>query len=198
MRFRHIRVPFTLETIFRLQLTYSPKSPDQPDETAEHDIVDFSQYGAYSIYNWEIFFHAPFMVACKLSQNQRFEEAMQWFHYVFDPTNTEALGVPQRYWVTKPFYEQNSDSYRKQRIEKLLENITDNLDQLKAWKNNPFKPHLIARYRPIAYQKAIVMKYIDNLISWGDNLFRQDTMESINEVYYDICSGIRATGASSS
>ena len=25
------------------------------------------------------------------------------------------------------------------------------------------------------------MKYLDNLIAWGDNLFRQDSMESINE-----------------
>lgn len=160
---------------------YQPKLHNEPDETVELDIVDFSQYGAYSIYNWEIFFHAPLMIACKLSQNQRFEESMRWFHYIFDPTNTEALGVPQRYWVTKPFFEQNSEDYRKQRIEKLLENIGANLDQLRAWKNNPFKPHLIARYRPIAYQKAVVMKYIDNLIAWGDQLFRRDSMESLNE-----------------
>jgi hypothetical protein len=25
------------------------------------------------------------------------------------------------------------------------------------------------------------MKYIDNLIAWGDNLFQRDTIESINE-----------------
>lgn len=25
------------------------------------------------------------------------------------------------------------------------------------------------------------MKYLDNLIAWGDHLFQQDTMESINE-----------------
>jgi hypothetical protein len=36
-------------------------------------------------------------------------------------------------------------------------------------------------YAPNAYQKAIVMKYIDNLIDWGDYLFAQDTMEAINE-----------------
>ncbi len=32
-----------------------------------------------------------------------------------------------------------------------------------------------------AYQKPVVMKYIDNLISWGDQLFQRDTIESINE-----------------
>ena len=25
------------------------------------------------------------------------------------------------------------------------------------------------------------MKYLDNLIAWGDHLFRQDTIETINE-----------------
>ena len=33
----------------------------------------------------------------------------------------------------------------------------------------------------VAYQYYVVMKYLDNLIAWGDYLFRQDSMESINE-----------------
>jgi len=166
---------------FNFSAAYSPDAGSIADITIQNDIVDFSRYGAYSIYNWEIFFHAPLMIACKLSQNQRFQEAMDWFHYIFDPTNTDAVSVPQRYWVTKPFYEENSDDYRKQRIENLLEDIGANLDVLREWKNNPFKPHLIARSRPVAYQKSVVMKYIDNLIAWGDQLFRQDTIESINQ-----------------
>jgi peptidoglycan hydrolase-like protein with peptidoglycan-binding domain len=161
--------------------SYSPGSMTAPDETAEKDSVDFERYGAYSIYNWEIFFHAPLMIASKLSANQRFEEAMRWFHYIFDPTNVDSPNVPQRYWITRPFFEQNSDAYRQQRIEVLLENIEQHEDELKAWKNNPFKPHLIARYRPVAYQKTVVMKYIDNLTAWGDQLFRRDTIEAINE-----------------
>src|ERR1700674_4693547 len=28
--------------------------------------------------------------------------------------------------------------------------------------------------------RAVVMSYIDNLIAWGDQLFRQDTLESVN------------------
>jgi peptidoglycan hydrolase-like protein with peptidoglycan-binding domain len=160
---------------------YSPVELSTPHASAVTDVVDFEQGGAYSIYNWEIFFHAPLMVATKLTQNQRFEEALRWFHFIFDPTNTETTASPQRFWVTKPFFDQNSDDYRKQRIEELLEDIGANLDQFRAWKNNPFKPHLIARYRPVAYQKAVVMKYLDNLIAWGDQLFRRDTIESINE-----------------
>ncbi|MFK5937204.1 MAG: neuraminidase-like domain-containing protein [Sulfurimonas sp.] len=149
------------------------------------DTVDFSLDGANAIYNWELFFHAPLMIANRLMQNQKFEEAMKWFHYIFNPTNIDDADSPQRFWITKPFYKTSSQKYQKERIDTLLSNINKNNDelnnQLNAWKNNPFNPHVIASYRTVAYQKNVVMKYIDNLIAWGDMLFRRDSMESINE-----------------
>src|SRR5262249_36694792 len=60
--------------------------------------VDFSHSGAYALYNWELFFHTPLLIADRLSQNQRFEEAQRWFHYIFDPTDTSSHLIPQRYW----------------------------------------------------------------------------------------------------
>jgi peptidoglycan hydrolase-like protein with peptidoglycan-binding domain len=163
--------------------SYAPTPSTVADVTAQTDTVDFSFSGANSIYNWELFFHAPLMIACRLMQNQKFEDAMNWFHYIFNPTDIENYPTPQRYWVTKPFFQYNSDDERKQRIENILTNInsTANQEQLKAWRNHPFEPHVIARYRPVAYQKNVVMKYLDNLIAWGDMLFKQDTLESINE-----------------
>ncbi len=50
-----------------------------------------------------------------------------------------------------------------------------------AWRDHPFDPHLIARTRLAAYQKNVVMKYVDNLIAWGDRLFRQESIESLND-----------------
>ena len=63
---------------------------------------------------------------------------------------------------------------------KLKEILTDSA-AIEAYKKDPFNPHAIARLRPAAFQKAIVMQYVDNLLDWGDALFAQDTMESINE-----------------
>ncbi len=45
----------------------------------------------------------------------------------------------------------------------------------------PFRPHAIARFRQSAYMFKTVMAYLDNIIAAGDNLFRQDTAESINQ-----------------
>lgn len=56
------------------------------------------------------------------------------------------------------------------------------MDAVSRWCKNPFKPDVVARLRTTAYQKAVVMKYIDNLIAWGDQLFRRDTIESIKEL----------------
>lgn len=172
---------YSPQNLFDFSATYGPLSPHKASPEGETDRMDFSFGGAYSIYNWELFFHAPMMIAGILHQNQKFEEAMRWYHYIFNPTSTDNLPIPQRYWITKPFYEHSSEDYRTQRIENILAQINEFEDQVTAWKNDPFKPHLIARYRPVAYQRNVVMKYINNLTAWGDQLFRQDTMESVNE-----------------
>ena len=53
-----------------------------------------------------------------------------------------------------------------------------------AYKRDPFNPFAIARPAPSAFQKAVVMRYIDNLLEWGDQLFRRDTLESLNEATF--------------
>ncbi|MDR2009146.1 MAG: hypothetical protein LBQ22_01520 [Bacteroidales bacterium] len=145
------------------------------------EIVDFNSSGSYSAYNWELFFHIPFYIANKLSQEQKFEEAMKWYNYIFNPTTTTSGSSPQKFWVTKPLYEINDITYQSQHIARILSNISLHVNEINEWLNNPYNPHLIARSRLVAYQKAIVMKYIDNIIAWADQLFRQDTLESNNE-----------------
>ncbi|HTF04565.1 MAG TPA: hypothetical protein VK826_11090, partial [Bacteroidia bacterium] len=151
-------------------------------ETSLFELV-FGTRSAYSQYNWELFFHIPMLVATRLCQNQRHEEAQKWFHYVFNPNTTREGEVPARFWNFKPFAEYTGLTS----IRELTESTEGSLDyqefeaEVKKWEKNPFNPHLIARARPVAYMRWVVMKYIDNLLEWGDMLFRQDTMESLNE-----------------
>ena len=186
---------------FDFKKTYDPTEIIVNAEHYPQEDVDFTYSGGYALYNWELFFHTPLMIANRLSQNQRFEEAQKWFHYIFDPTDTSELAVPERYWRTKPFFEKTSKEYETERIPNLLRFLANRGDksayakltpeqrndlealekQVAMWRKDPFKPHLVARLRTSAYQKTVVMKYIDNLIAWGDQLFRRDTMESINE-----------------
>jgi hypothetical protein len=159
-------------------------------EGTAHDVVELRTGGAYSQYNWELFFHLPILVADRLSRNQRFEEAQKWFHYVFNPTDGSSDSSPRRFWKMRWFYEHAAGRPIDQLMKLLgyqgndweIEQEREELRlQVQEWRRNPFNPHLIARLRATAYQKSVVMKYIDNLIAWGDQLFRQDTLETINE-----------------
>lgn len=147
--------------------------------------LDFSSSGAYAVYNWELFYHVPMTIAIHLSKNQRFEEAQHWFHYVFDPTDDSDGPTPERFWKVKPF--QYTDV---KLIEEILVNLASGTDpklqketinSIGALKDAPFRPHVVARYRQSTHMFKTVMAYLDNLIDWGDSLFRQDTGESINE-----------------
>ena len=132
--------------------------PDRMRKVPVSSHLDFDS--ANGIYYWEIFFHAPFLLAQALNTSQKFDDAKTWYEHIFDPTEV------QDYWKFLPF----------------LQVDTPNSDaEIKKYLNDPFDPHAIAALRRTAYRKAIVMAYIDNLLDWGDMLFRQYTMESINE-----------------
>ncbi len=144
--------------------------------------LEYTIYGAYSLYNWELFFHIPLTIASQLMQNQQFEDARKWLHYIFNPTvaGNEAEGT-KRFWITQPFREEAGNPVN---IEALLQDeayAEELATQLDHWEDHPFNPHAVARFRVSAYMRKTVLLYIDNLIKWGDQLFGKDTIESINE-----------------
>ena len=148
--------------------------------------ICFDVFGANSLYNWELFFHAPLYIATRLSKNGKYEEAMNWFHYIFDPTTDEMPVAGEsdtaRYWKTLPFRTNQSESLEEWFIK--LSSNTLNEDEIKIiaeWRDNPFKPFVVARNRPIAFMKNVVIKYVENIRLWADSLFRAFTRESVNE-----------------
>ncbi|HEY1892793.1 MAG TPA: neuraminidase-like domain-containing protein [Steroidobacteraceae bacterium] len=171
---------------------YLPQPPvNQPYPVED---VDFSVSGANSLYNWELFYHAPMFVASQLMRNQQYQDAMQWLEYVFDPTDPSSTPVPGHFWRTRPFYELNLTSggvneWLAQQIESILTTLAadaqegvsdpDTAAAIADWVANPFDPHRVARLRITAYAKATVMKFLDNLIAWGDSLYAQYTMEMV-------------------
>lgn len=138
------------------------------DGTVVNRPIDFS--GLFGVYFREIFFHIPFLIANHLNSQQRFSASQRWYHYLFDPTSPDTDG--ERVWRYREF--------RGRKPETLREILTEP-GALELYRGDPFNPHAIARLRLGAYQKAIVMKYIDNLLDWGDTLFAEFTMESVNE-----------------
>ena len=177
-------------TDFDFESTYEPTSNIATPYPKED--LSFATDSAYASYNWELFFHLPFEVAVSLNQNQQFEDARSWYHYIFNPTGAnDVKHVPQKYWITKPFFERMPNQYIDQLIQTILGDIanapggtglSDTLSQaVLNWRSNPYEPFVVARSRTVAFQIAIVLNYIQNLIDWGDNLFAQFTREMITQ-----------------
>lgn len=123
-------------------------------------------YGPNQLYNWELFFHIPNLIANELSQNRKFELAERWYKYIFYPYIR-----PEVQWKFRPF--------RAEIDEPFYSYIYDRGD-IDIWRNDPFNPHALARVRPYTYQKAILLSYIENILEWADQDFTRDTQESIN------------------
>ena len=154
----------------------------QPDD----DVV-FSPTAPVGPYNWELFYHVAVAIGTALTRNHQFAQARTWFHYVFNPTDTSSDPTPERYWRFRPFRDLGTGPPIAELVRRLADS-SDTSPQKQAflrtiaqWRDNPFEPHLVARLRPRAYMFSVVMKYLDNLIAWGDQLFRRDSMEAIDE-----------------
>ena len=155
--------------------------------TLERRAIDVGIGGPYANYNWELLYHIPVTVAVN-PQQRRFPEAQKWFHLVFDPTNADTtVATPKRFWKSFVF----SDGGIVRDLNSLLQllNSTDPsqasakahvLSGYDGVMANPFDPFVVVlstQRIPMVCRDGI----LDNLIAWGDSLFLQDTIETINE-----------------
>jgi hypothetical protein len=157
---------------------------------APREEYDFRFDSLYGVYNWEIFYHTPMLIASKLTQEQRFDEAQKWHHRIFNPIDIVDEETSSKYWRMKKFVDE-AEALAVNQFQAMLGigvngaekavAVKQFTEQVEAWARAPFDPHAVARVRPGVYQRALLRKYFDNLIAWADNLFRRDTIESITE-----------------
>src|SRR6185369_6396824 len=74
------------------------------------------------------------------------------------------------YWQFQPFRNHTLESLKKQ---------LTNCAEIAAYNDDPFDPDAIARLRIGAYEKSMVMTYVENLLDWGDSEFSQYSWEAI-------------------
>lgn len=129
----------------------------------------------YAIYNWEMGFHAPMALIDKMSSAQQFDDALDLFHLVFDPSSQDTDA--QRFWQFPPFKLINPQATLEAKLQSLQPNAPD--ADVQAWRDAPFQPHVVARGRPTAYMKWTVLQYVQLIIDYGDSYYRQNTLESV-------------------
>ena len=164
----------------------------------------FLPQAPFSLYNWELLCHTPMLIAEWLTKQQRFEDAQKWLHYLFNPTSPDStpdssgnpLPLSAQFWRFLPFRELAGGDPLRQLFNLLAQTCAqpgvtpanpDDLAQFTAlieeWKDQPFLPFLVARMpiRWVSFAWRVIFAYLDNLIAWGDQMFRQFTRESVNE-----------------
>ena len=124
--------------------------------------------GGVGLYTWELFFHAPFLIANRLLAEQRFDEADRWFKRLFDPAGyRNAAGVLQM----------SSSKPRYCNVRPLQEDVT--------WgPSSPVDtddPDVIATADPMNYKLAVFLRELELLAARGDQLYRQQTRDSLSE-----------------
>ena len=165
-----------LATSFQLSLKERPNPlsiVSNIEDRVKTDGIDFK--GSLGAYFTEIFMHVPFLIGNHLNSLQKFPEAQRWYEYLFNPTASEVpppTPPSDRVWRYSQF--------RKLGVPTLKDILTDKA-AIDVYRHDPFNPHAIARLRLSAYQKSIVLKYVDNLLDWGDSLFTLFTKESVSE-----------------
>ena len=118
-------------------------------------------FDANGLYLRELFFHVPHLIASRLQEEERFEDARRWLGLVFDPQRkqaaTEQAGVD--YW---------SCAW-------LLQDDT----QAAGLEHQLVDPHVIAMHAPSHYRKAVFMQQVQLLIGEADLLYRRQTRDSL-------------------
>src|SRR5206468_3924294 len=151
-------IPFNISNAF--DILYQPDKNNVSFPTPITH-VQFEQDSAYGMYNWELFFHIPMLIANRLSANQQFEKAKRWYEFIFNPTTNMGGSSSTRYWNVAPFTQTPKETIQELMNKLQSKNSSERSEietAIEAWRNNPFNPHLIARMRLIAYQKNTVMK----------------------------------------
>lgn len=145
-------------------LAWDTQSLPEPslDESDTSLPTDF--HGANALYLRELFLHVPAMIAMRLTEQQQFEEAEDWYlRYLFNPyrTKPDAEGRPAP-WCTRPLAE----------VGTLSSTLSQDVDPI-TW------VFLRSRY----YQEAIYLSLLENWQMQGDHFYRQITLSSLNQAW---------------
>lgn len=124
--------------------------------------------GANGLFFWELFFHLPHLVASRLSAENRFLEAQQWLHYLFDP-QAPADRQPE---PPEPLKPHPKEQYWRCRPLTSPGNLGCETEA-------PTDPDAIGYSAPKHFQIVAFTEYVKNLMAWGDWYYRQLTRDSL-------------------
>jgi len=119
---------------------------EPPSEAGPIDEPNGFFNGANGLYFWELYFHLPHLVYARLRTEDRYPEAQNWLHYLFDPQAPADATPPARplYWRCRPLVGPGN---------------------LGCETDDPTDPDAIGYSAPERFRKLVFMEYVGNLIA---------------------------------
>jgi hypothetical protein len=108
--------------------------------------------GPFGLYGWEVFFHIPALIASKYADNGDYDAAKRWMKCIYNPS------AEGNVWGVLPLISDSNNGTRS---------ITD--------------PDNVALKNPIHYQNAIIRQHLEHLLAEGDDYYRQQTQETLQQ-----------------
>ncbi|MHC8383294.1 neuraminidase-like domain-containing protein [Pseudomonas sp. LB3P14] len=148
------RASVSVEAVLEWPAQFLPEPvPDIPGSFSE---LNGAFDGANGRNFWELFFHLAHLVATRLRDEDRFQEAQDWWHHLFDPqapaADATAPAKPKpRYWRCRPL-----DTDGNPGGEALA----------------PLDPDAIAYAAPTHYKILVFCEYVRTLMAQGDWHYR--------------------------
>ena len=145
-------------------LAWDTQKLPEPSLEAEAPAVEVDFHGANALYFRELFLHVPALVAMRLTEQQQFEEAEDWYlRYLFNPyrTKADAHGRPAP-WGTRPLAQ----------VGTLSSSLRKGVDPIS-------RVFTLSRH----YQQAIYLSLLENWQLQGDHFYRQLTLSSLNQAW---------------
>lgn len=137
---------------------------ERPPSSGTIDEPNGAFDGANGLFFWELFFHLPHLVATRLRAEDRYLEAQQWLHYLFDP---QAPAVPE-----SPLHPNPKPLYWRCRPLDVDGNVG-------CETRAPTDPDAIGYSAPYHFKVLVFTEYVKNLVAWGDWYYRQLTRDSL-------------------
>jgi len=123
----------------------------------------------YGYYLWELFLHAPLLIASRLIDEQDFDEATTWLSRLFSPSGYIGTnGAPLLDSANKPLYWNPLP-------------LQDDVSWGSTGTESTDDPDIIAMLDPMHYKLAIFQRWLKLYLDRGDRAYRQQTRDTLTE-----------------
>ncbi|WP_252088413.1 neuraminidase-like domain-containing protein [Pseudomonas sp. MWU13-3659] len=145
-------------------LTWETQCLTEPKLPSALEDAKLELHGANGLHLRELFLHLPALIATRLTEQQQFDEAEDWYRrYLFSPfqptADEDGRPVP---WRTRPLSE----------VGTLCSTLQKDVD---------LHSHVFVRSR--YYQQAVYLSLLENWLLQGDHLYRQLKPSTLNHAW---------------